>query len=74
MLRSLHSIVTGLLVLFFVIMLVFRLIDGSFESAGERMDRLMGVTGSEISDAAEGVADATGDVVDDLADGRDAPN
>jgi len=72
--RSLHSIVTGLLVLFFVIMLVFRLIDGSFESAGERMDRLMGVTGSEISDAAEGVADATGDVVDDLADGRDAPN
>jgi hypothetical protein len=72
--RAVHSIVTGLLVLFFAIMVIFRLIDGSFESAGERMDRLMGVTGSEISDAAEGVADATGDVVDDLADGQDNPN
>jgi hypothetical protein len=72
--RAVHSIVTGLLVLFFAIMEIFRLIDGSFESAGERMDRLMGVTGSEIGDAAEGVADATGDVVDDLADGPDGTN
>ena len=72
--RAVHSIVTGLLVLFFAIMEIFRLIDGSFESAGERIDRLMGVTGSEIGDAAEGVADATGDVVDDLADGPDGTN
>lgn len=72
--RAVHSIVTVLLVLFFAIMVIFRLIDGSFASAGARMDRLMGVTGSELGDAAEGVADATGDVVDDIADGPDTPN
>ena len=72
--KLLHAIITGLLVLFFAIMVIFRLIDGSFESAGERMDRLMGVTGSELGDAAEGVAEATGDVVDDIADGPDNRN
>jgi hypothetical protein len=72
--KFVHATVTALLVLFFAIMVIFRLIDGSFEQAGERMDRLMGVTGSELGDAAEGVATATGEVVDDIADGPDGRN
>lgn len=72
--KFVHATVTALLVLFFGIMVVFRLVDGSFASAGERMDRLMGVTGSELKDAASGVADATGTVVEDIADGPDERN
>jgi len=51
-LKFLHSLTTGLLVRLFATMVIFRLVDRSVESAGERMDGLMGATGSELGDAA----------------------
>lgn len=72
--RFLHAIVTAILVLFFAVMVIFRLIDGSFQSAGARMDRLTGVTATEVGAAAEDVAQATETVVRDIADGPDDEN
>ena len=69
--KFLHAIVTIILAVFFVLMVTFRLVDGSFEAAGERMDRLTGVTASEMSDVADSVVETTGSVVDDIADGPD---
>ena len=69
--KFLHAIVTIVLAVFFVLMITFRLVDGSFEAAGERMDRLKGVKASEMSDVADSVAETTGTVVDDIADGPD---
>ncbi len=66
--KLLSSIVNLFLVLFVGIMMIFRFLDGSFESAGERMDRLMGMTGWELGDTGDRAA---GEVSDDLAGGLD---
>ncbi len=66
-----HAILTAALFIFFAIMVTFRFTEGSFKAAGERMDRLMGQTADEVGSAAEDVADVTGQVVDDIADGPD---
>ena len=67
-----HALLTGILVLFFAIMVIFRLIDGSFESAGARMDRMMGAAATEADSAAERVVEATDQAVEDVA--RDIAN
>lgn len=62
-----HALLTGILVLFFAVMVIFRLIDGSFESAGARMDRMMGAAASEAGSAADRVVEATDQAVEDVA-------
>lgn len=65
--KAFHAIVTAILVLFFVIMVIFRLVDGSFESAGARMDRIMGAAANEASDTADQIVEATDNAVQDVA-------
>lgn len=72
--RVLHTIVTVLLFVFVALMVVFRISDGSFAAAGARMDRIMGVTATEVGAAAEDVAEATDEVARDIADGPDDEN
>ncbi|MEX1251519.1 MAG: hypothetical protein WEA77_10025 [Hyphomonas sp.] len=74
----LHAILTAILVLFVALMLIFRLMDGSFEVAGARMDRMLGAAAVEAGEAAENAADATDEAVqnmaDEIAEERDNPN
>jgi hypothetical protein len=72
--RILHMIVTVLLFLFVGLFLVFRITDGSFEAAGARMDRIMGVTADEVGEVAEDAAVATDKLARDIADGPDDEN
>lgn len=76
--RLLHAILTAILVLFVALMLIFRLMDGSFEVAGARMDRMLGAAAVEAEEAAGNVADATDEAVKDMADDieerQDNPN
>lgn len=65
------AVLTTILVLFFGIMMIFRLLDGSFQSAGARMDRLLGVAATEASAVGEELAAATEDIADDVSDGQD---
>lgn len=63
----------GLIVLFasvFLILLIFfRITEGSFAEAGARMDRIMGVAAEETSQAAEEMARETDEAIQDLNDG-----
>ena len=76
--RILHAILTAVLVLFVALMLIFRVMDGSFEVAGARMDRMLGAAAVEAEEAAGNVADATDEAVQDMADDieerQDNPN
>jgi len=76
--KAFHAVLTAILVLFFAVMLIFRLVDGSFQSAGARMDRMLGAAATEASLAAEDVAAATDsavqDIAEDIADRRDDEN
>ena len=65
--KALHAILTALLVLFVVVMMIFRFVDGSFESAGARMDRMLGAAATEATAAAEQVVEATDSAVQDVA-------
>lgn len=65
--KAFHAIVTAVLVLFFAVMMIFRIIDGSFASAGARMDRMMGAAAEEAGQAAGEVAAATDAAVEDIA-------
>lgn len=76
--KAFHALLTALLVLFFAIMLIFRLVDGSFQSAGARMDRMLGAAATEASAAAGEVVTATDsavqDIAEDIANRRDDEN
>lgn len=65
--KAFHAILTAILVLFFAVMVIFRLVDGSFESAGARMDRMMGAAAVEAEQAADEVVRATDEAVEDVA-------
>ena len=67
--RAFHAILTALLVLFVAVMLIFRIIDGSFESAGARVDRMLGAAATEAGEAAGEVARATDEAVQNAAEG-----
>ncbi|RIJ17400.1 hypothetical protein [Henriciella mobilis] len=63
----------GLIVLFasvfLVLLIFFRITEGSFAEAGARMDRIMGVAAEETSQAAEEMARETDEAIRDLNDG-----
>ena len=58
-------------VAFILAMGVFYIQDGSFEEAGARMDRTLSGFSEEAGQTASKAAEATGAVIDDIADGPD---
>lgn len=66
--RAFHAILTAILVLFVAVMVIFRIIDGSFQSAGARVDRMLGAAATEVSQAADEVVQATDSAVQDAAE------
>ncbi len=66
--RAFHAILTAILVLFVAVMLIFRIIDGSFQSAGARVDRMLGAAATEVGQAADEVVQATDSAVQDAAE------
>ena len=69
MTKIVHGLVTLFMTLFFLIMMLFRLTEGSFEAAGKRMDAIMGFAAEEGGDALEELADDADEVIRDLQDG-----
>ncbi|MEM6666302.1 MAG: hypothetical protein AAF638_07850 [Pseudomonadota bacterium] len=72
--KFLHGVVTLLLALFFLVMMLFRFTEGSFEAAGTRMDAIMGFAAEEGGEALEDLADDADTVIRDLQDGPDDQN
>ena len=71
MARILGVTAAALAVAFVLTMTIFYIRDGSFEDAGARMDRVFANFGNQAEETAEKAADATGDMIDDIADGPD---
>lgn len=65
--KAFHAILTALLMLFVAVMVMFRVVDGSFQSAGARMDRMLGAAATEATSLAEQVAETTDSAVQDVA-------
>lgn len=73
--RPVTTILSLLAILFLVVLGFYYLQEGSLEGAGERMDVTMSELGDDAGEAANEVLDATGDVIEDVADGPDeTPN
>lgn len=71
MARILSVTAAALCVAFVLTMTIFYIKDGSFAEAGARMDRVFANMSHEAGQTAEQAADATSDVIDDIADGPD---
>ena len=71
MARILGVTAAALCVAFVLSMTIFYIRDGSFEEAGARMDKAFANMSREAGETAQQAADATGDVIDDIADGPD---
>jgi len=69
--KVLHGLVTLMLAIFFLIMLLFRITEGSFEAAGARMDAIMGFAADEGGEAHNDLADEADTVLRDIQDGPD---
>lgn len=67
--RFLYGLVVLFAAVFLVLLLFFRITEGSFAEAGARMDRLMGVAAHETSEAASEMARETDEAIRDLNDG-----
>ena len=67
--KVLHGLVTLMLAIFFLIMLLFRITEGSFEAAGARMDAIMGFAADEGGEALNDLADEADTVLRDIQDG-----
>lgn len=74
MAKWLYNIIFLMMALFVLIMLLFRVTEGSFEAAGARMDALMGVAAERGGEAARDLADEAGEIARDVADGPDEEN
>ncbi|MEO0466805.1 MAG: hypothetical protein AAF216_09700 [Pseudomonadota bacterium] len=71
MMKIVHGLVTLFMTLFFLIMMLFRFTEGSFEAAGARMDAIMGFAAEEGGEALNDLADEADDVIRDIQDGPD---
>ena len=67
--RFLQGIIVLLAAVFLILLLFFRITEGSFAEAGARMDRLMGVAAEETAAATREAVDRTEDAIQDLNDG-----
>ena len=71
--KFLTSIILTILALFTLVMIALRFMEGSFEAAGERMDRWLGQAADEAEIIAEDVAERTEAIIEDVRDGADEP-
>ena len=67
--RILYGLVVLFAAVFLILLLFFRITEGSFAEAGARMDRLMGVAAEETGEAANELARETDEAIRDLNDG-----
>lgn len=72
--RLIYGTVIVIFGFFAVFMIGFRIVDGSYEEAGARLDAFMGVASEEGGEAAREIADDTGTLLEDIADGPDDKN
>jgi len=68
--KFLYGLVVLFASVFLVLLIFFRITEGSFAEAGARMDRIMGVAAEETSQAAEEMARETDEAIQDLNDGN----
>ncbi|WP_018149095.1 hypothetical protein [Henriciella marina] len=62
--RFLSGLIVLIAAIFLIILLYFRIAEGSFEGAGERMDALLGAAADETSEAASDIARGTEEALD----------
>ena len=67
--RFLQALIVLFAAVFLVLLLFFRLTEGSFAEAGARMDRLLGAAAHETGEAANEFARETDEAIRDLNDG-----
>lgn len=67
--RFLYGLVVLFAAVFLVLLIFFRLTEGSFEEAGARMDRLLGVAAEETGEATEEFVRDTDDALEEYNDG-----
>ena len=67
--RFLYGLIVLFAAVFLVLLIFFRITDGSFAEAGARMDRLRGAAAEETSEAANEMARETDEAIRDLNDG-----
>jgi|TARA_R100000501_G_C2582697_1_gene85379 hypothetical protein len=62
--RFLSGLIVLIAAIFLIILLYFRIAEGSFEGAGERMDALLGAAAEETGEAAGEIARETEQALD----------
>lgn len=62
--RFLSGLIVLIAAIFLIILLYFRIAEGSFEGAGERMDALLGAAAEETGEAAGDIARETEQALD----------
>ncbi|MAN75169.1 MAG: hypothetical protein CME85_12915 [Henriciella sp.] len=63
--RFLSGLIVLIAAIFLIILLYFRIVEGSFEEAGARMDVLLGAAAEETEEAAGTIARETDEAVDE---------
>ena len=63
--RFLSGLIVLIAAIFLIILLYFRIVEGSFEEAGARMDVLLGAAAEETEEAASTIARETDEAVDE---------
>lgn len=67
--RFLYGLIVLFAAVFLVLLIFFRITEGSFAEAGARMDRLLGAAAEETGEAANNFARETDEAIRDLNDG-----
>ncbi|MEM5516025.1 hypothetical protein WNY37_03620 [Henriciella sp. AS95] len=67
--RLLQALIVLFAAVFLILLLFFRVTEGSFAEAGARMDRLLGAAAEETGEAANEFARETDEALRDLNDG-----
>ncbi|MEQ8557683.1 MAG: hypothetical protein RIB03_05145 [Henriciella sp.] len=67
--KFLYGLVVLFAAVFLVLLLFFRITDGSFAEAGARMDRLLGAAAEETGEATKEMAREADEAARDLTDG-----
>lgn len=67
--RLLQALIVLFAAVFLLLLLFFRITEGSFAEAGARMDRLLGAAAEETGEAANEFARETDEAIRDLNDG-----
>lgn len=72
--KLLANIFFALLLIVFIIVLVLRVTEGSFEQAGARIDEFLPIAYEESVETAREVGQRAEEIAEDIADGPDERN